>query len=383
MACDSSSTLTSSPTSSLTFPNVPSSQNANQPSHLSKDIQTIVKDQQVYASTAFLSGDDARAQERQRQLELAAAAAKKAAEEEAARIEAAKVRKDPACPSYHGGFAEQALQMVPVGGGLIFAKSDASAELGAVPPLPKAKPATPAMDPTLPVATGDVGLGGADGAAEAANAQSAMADSASNLLNLLLEVPYKRGVHTVSVNQRYLNHEPTFDAAFELMPAQASFGTLRAGCIYRFRMILVNVSNLPQRFVVKSPPGVKIVYTPGVAAPGLTVPMEVELYETAAGSVREIVTIVTEREEISIPVSATVLAPDEHEASNSPAPAAGVRMLAMAPRDPELGKTVPLTVRDVGAGTKRFQAPERKWEGTRPDFNAEGSDDEEAEMQLQ
>lgn len=458
MACDSSSTLTSSPTSSLTFPNVPSSQNANQPSHLSKDIQTIVKDQQVYASTAFLSGDDARAQERQRQLELAAAAAKKAAEEEAARIEAAKVRKDPACPSYHGGFAEQALQMVPVGGGLIFAKSDASAELGAAPPLPKAKPATPAMDPTLPVATGDVGLGGADGAAEAANAQSAMADSASNLLassldksrpaggmtsvpplsqklsapfaaeppvlpppaqrlnsrvpprvdgsvrpskvpaptvseqpaqanpnllNLLLEVPYKRGVHTVSVNQRYLNHEPTFDAAFELMPAQASFGTLRAGCIYRFRMILVNVSNLPQRFVVKSPPGVKIVYTPGVAAPGLTVPMEVELYETAAGSVREIVTIVTEREEISIPVSATVLAPDEHEASNSPAPAAGVRMLAMAPRDPELGKTVPLTVRDVGAGTKRFQAPERKWEGTRPDFNAEGSDDEEAEMQLQ
>ena len=55
----------------------------------------------------------------------------------------------------------------------------------------------------------------------------------------------------------------------------------------------------------------------------------------------------------------------------------------MAPRDPELGKTVPLTVRDVGAGTKRFQAPERKWEGTRLDFNAEGSDDEEAEMQLQ
>ena len=29
-------------------------------------------------------------------------------------------------------------------------------------------------------------------------------------------------------------------------------------------------------------------------------------------------------------------------------------MLATVPRDPELGKTVPLTVRDVSEGTKRF-----------------------------
>ena len=33
-----------------------------------------------------------------------------------------------------------------------------------------------------------------------------------NMRNLLLEVPYKRGIRTTSVNQRYLTHEQTFDA---------------------------------------------------------------------------------------------------------------------------------------------------------------------------
>ena len=70
------------------------------------------------------------------------------------------------------------------------------------------------------------------------------AASNPNLMNLLLEVPYKRGVHTVSVNQRYLNHEPTFDAAFELLPARADFGVLAVGRVYRFPLKLVNVSNL-------------------------------------------------------------------------------------------------------------------------------------------
>lgn len=345
-------------------------QMASQPTHLSEDIQSVVGDQQVYASTAFLSGDDARAQERERQQGLAAAAAAARAAEELAAIEAAKVRKDPACPSYHGGFAEQTLQMVPVGGPMTYATSDVSDQLGVAPPVPKAtKPSTPAMDPTLPVATGDSGLGDTEKAGEEATAASLAAEGASkllaspfdtsrkggmmsvpplsqklhqpfaaeppalpppaqrlntrvpprvdggvraskvpaptvsetpananpNLLNLLLEVPYKRGVHTVSVNQRYLNHEPTFDAAFELMPAMAAFGTLRAGCIYRFRMILVNVSNLPQRFVVKHGPSAKVVYKPGVAAPGLTVPMEVEVYETEPHELREVVTVVTER----------------------------------------------------------------------------------------
>ena len=386
---------------------------------------------------------------------MQAAAAAKAAAAEAAAIEAAKIRKDPACPSYHNGFDDQVLPTIAIGGNLTFAKSDTGDMLGPTPAMPKQpKPATPAMDPTLPVATGDGGFGEGEFGAE--DTQGAPVEAASkllaspfdrsrtggmtavpplsqklhapfaaeppalppaaqrlnsrvpprvdggvraskvtaptvsempaqanpNLLNLLLEVPYKRGVHTVSVNQRYLNHEPTFDAAFELMPAAATFGTLRAGCIYRFRMVLVNVSNLPQRFVVKHSPSAKVVYTPGVAAPGLTVPMEVEIYQTDGGhEIHEVVTVVTEREEISIPVSATVLAAEEHDASGAPLPAAGVRMLATVPRDPELGKTVPLTVRDVSEGTKRFVAPAREWEGTRPNFHADGDSDEDVSLE--
>ena len=115
-----------------------------------------------------------------------------------------------------------------------------------------------------------------------------------NMRNLLLEVPYKRGVRTTSVNQRYLTHEQTFDAGFvrspasspsappspppspspvypsnphptphptpphpgtaptapsaapppqELLPSEANFGTLKAGSLYRLKLKLVNVSS--------------------------------------------------------------------------------------------------------------------------------------------
>ena len=105
-----------------------------------------------------------------------------------------------------------------------------------------------------------------------------------NMRNLLLEVPYKRGVRTTSVNQRYLTHEQTFDAAFvrspssspspspvypstpthtlphphlprhrphrllcrppqEMLPSEANFGTLKAGSLYRLKLKLVNVSS--------------------------------------------------------------------------------------------------------------------------------------------
>jgi len=204
-----------------------------------------------------------------------------------------------------------------------------------------------------------------------------------NLLNLLLEVPYKRGVHTVSVNQRYLNHEPAFDAAFELLPAAAAFGLLRAGGLYRFRLALTNVSNLPQRFVIKQGgQQARVIYTPGVAAPGLTVPIEVELSasDANAGELAETLTIVTEREEILLPVSATILTAEEHEMHGAPPPAAGARLLATGTRDPLLARTVPVTVRDVGAGTKRFIAPPRDPDAPaklRPDFDDDETDEED------
>jgi hypothetical protein len=203
-----------------------------------------------------------------------------------------------------------------------------------------------------------------------------------NLLNLLLEVPYKRGVHTVSVNQRYLNHEPTFDAAFELLPNVAAFGTLRAGCLYRLRLLLTNVSHLPQRFVVKHGQLTKIVCAPGVVAAGLSRELEVELTvpDTHAGPLNETLTIVTEREEILLPVSATVLTAAEHDAQGRPLRAKGVRMLATAPRDTALGQTVPLTTRDMGPGTKRFMAPSRDPEATYDLSYGGDEDDEDADV---
>ena len=424
------------------------------PKHLSKDITEVVNHQQTYTADSFLMGDEARAMEQARREMLAEQAAAKAAEEEAAAIEAAKIRKHPSMPSFTGGFEARKLQMVPVGGALTFSGSAVGNELGVAPPyVAPTEPPPKAADPALPVRA--TGAADAEEEAEEASATKGAeallassldshrsggkmsvppltqslkaqpfaeppslpppahrmsarvpprvdggermekvlapvvseqpAQAAPNLLNLLLEVPYKRGVHTVSVNQRYLNHEPTFDPAFELLPAAAQFGALRAGCIYRFRLILTNVSNLPQRFVVKPGQQAKIVCQPGVVAAGLSRDLEVELNvpESSAGPLAENVTFVTEREEILLPVVATVLSPDEHDAQGHPPFAPGVRMIATAPRDSQLGRTVPLTTRDLGPGTKRFDLIERGVypatgrDPERPAFNFDYGLDEE------
>ena len=123
------------------------------------------------------------------------------------------------------------------------------------------------------------------------------------------------------------NPAPTFQPAFELMPAAASFGTLRAGCLYRLPFKLINVSAIPQvrtarpkiiklklnpapenkkqatlggikpqlrperkrsprphavaalqRFSLRGGSAAfKVIYRPGVAASGMSVPIEVEI----------------------------------------------------------------------------------------------------------
>lgn len=213
-----------------------------------------------------------------------------------------------------------------------------------------------------------------------------------NMPNLLLEVPYKRGVHTVSINQRYMNHEPTFDAGFELTPAAAAFGTLKVGYVARLQFRLTNVSNLPQRFAIKGPRGgtgaVSVVYTPGVAAAGLSVPIEIEVCSRVGAELHEVVTVVTEREEITLPVSATILDDEAYgffvEASRSQQAKALKlpRIVSASPRDPALSRTVPPRVDEAALGTKRFHAPPRDLGYTRPDFFAEPpSDDDEEEPQ--
>lgn len=230
----------------------------------------------------------------------------------------------------------------------------------------------------------------------------AAATANPNMRNLLLEVPYKRGVRTASVNQRYLTHEQTFDAAFELLPASASFGVLKAGSLYRLKLKLVNVSNLPQRFRFEAHGSaaaagiVKLIYTPGVAAAGMAVPVEVEVGSDETAEVREVVTVLTEREEISLPISASILEADayaEYLASSKSGQRKGPavpRLVSTSLRTPGLHKTMAARVGDQSAGALRGLAPKTRGgskpgdeEATpykRPDFFAEPlSDGEEPE----
>ena len=212
-------------------------------------------------------------------------------------------------------------------------------------------------------------------------------------------------MRTASVNQRYLTHEQTFDAAFELLPASASFGVLKAGSLYRLKLKLVNVSNLPQRFRFEAHGSgaasgiVKLVYTPGVAAAGMAVPVEVEVGSDETAEVREVVTVLTEREEISLPISATILEADayaEYLASSKSGQRKGPavpRLVSTSLRNPGLHKTMAARVGDQSAGAMRGLAPktrgglgldDEEGEATvykRPDFFAEPlSEDEEPEQ---
>ena len=113
----------------------------------------------------------------------------------------------------------------------------------------------------------------------------------------------------------------------------------------------------------------------------MSVEVEVELCEESACEVSEMATILTEREEIALPVTASVVAAEDPSA---PMTTLGgrprhVRLLATAPRDPALGRTLPRTTRDVDAGTKRFEPPARQPEYVRPDFFAEPLSDGEEE----
>lgn len=210
-----------------------------------------------------------------------------------------------------------------------------------------------------------------------------------NMRNLLLEVPYKRGVRTTSINQRYLTHEQTFDAAFELLPSEANFGTLKAGSLYRLKLKLVNVSSLPQRFRFEAhgpaaaSGALKVVYTPGVAAAGMSMPVEVEVASAEPLEIHEIVTAVTEREEISLPISAHILADEAYgeyiATSASRKGPLAPRLVSASLRSPELHKTLSIKVGDASAGALRGLAP--KTRGRRPDFFAEPKSDGEPESE--
>ena len=216
-----------------------------------------------------------------------------------------------------------------------------------------------------------------------------MAGSNPNMKGLLVEVPYKRDVRTTSVNQRYLNTEQKFHAAFELMPHTAAFGKLKAGHVYRLPLKLINVSHLPQRFTLKegASAALRAVYRPGMVAAGTSVPLELEVSSESAVEVRETLTILTEREEITLPVTASVLEPDAYaeyvaaygRGERRPPGQAPPRLLATTARPADLEKVLAPRAGDNLGFTKGWAKPVKAPEtrGEAPDFFGEPPSDED------
>ena len=104
----------------------------------------------------------------------------------------------------------------------------------------------------------------------------------------------------------------------------------------------------------------------------MTAAIEIEIGASYPMEVDELVTFVTERERITLPVTASILAPDEHdgsqalrrrqreEASTTGAPTP--RLLSTTLRDPELLKTVRLQPGQA-ALSKKFSTPRAEEEG--------------------
>jgi len=446
LRCTRFSQLTAS---SLVLPLL--SQYKGVPTHLSRDIGSEVSSAMAHTARAYQLAQGAKVREGAMDEETDASIRDLTLTATLMAVDELQPRKSADAPSNTGGYQERRPKLLTVGGELRFADSLVKSQLGAPPALNLTLPsAAAAADASAPMPTGGASACGPSAASAAPAAAAAPpppnpsapaaptvtkmmqsvypmemppmlpppanrmngrippridgsnraakvpaphvseqpAAANPNLSNLLLEVPYKRGVHTISINQRYMNHDPTLDAAFELLPSAASFGCVRVGCVARLKLKLVNVSNLPQRFVIKGPRGgsgaISVVYTPGVAAPGISIPLEVEVCSKVAADIREVVTVVTEREEIALAVDATVL-DGEAYAAHLAALDGGKpkltlpRIIGAEPRDPALYKTVPRHVDEPTLGTKRFTVPERNLGYTRPDFFAEPPSDDEME----
>jgi len=380
---------------------------------------------QAKAAQDFLHAEAGKRRAAQEALEAAAAKAVAAEAARLAAIDASKHRKPADAPSLNGAYASRLVKPTPYGGAALdwgtsetlehvtaaaataaIAAAARAAAVAAAPPLAPELPAVetpprhpeppPPPDETLREEAGATGVTGADRAADSpvgawgqwghdaaaepspgfsvatrGRGAEQMASSHPNMRNLLVEVPYKRGVRTLSINQRLLSQEtnpsPTFQPAFELMPASAPFGKLRAGCIYRLRLKLVNVSAIPQRFNVRcQSAALRLVFRPGVAAPGMAVPFEVEVGCEEPAEIHEIVKVVTERESISLPVSASVLSDEAYETylgsarvKSVPAGTAVPRLLSTSMRDPALLKSFALRPGDTDAGRLKGLAPTR------------------------
>jgi hypothetical protein len=104
--------------------------------------------------------------------------------------------------------------------------------------------------------------------------------------------------------------ESTFPT-FAFLPATADFGLLRKGVTYRMTCVLANKGHTNSRFQVQQPdqsPSVhmRVLYRPGMVAPGLERRLEIELCALVEGSVQGVLIVRTEKSVFRLPIFAQV-----------------------------------------------------------------------------
>lgn len=105
--------------------------------------------------------------------------------------------------------------------------------------------------------------------------------------------------------------------SFTLQPQVAQFGTVTRGLTYRMALMLTNTGVESGRFVVSQPALPKgsdmllrVLYRPGIVAPGMQKKLELELYAGEEGDFANSVTIRTPRFTFNLPVIAVVVDPN-------------------------------------------------------------------------
>jgi CRISPR-associated protein Cas5t len=149
-------------------------------------------------------------------------------------------------------------------------------------------------------------------------------------------------------------------ASFVLQPASVELGPVRKGHTYRVVVTLTNVGSVTGRFQVVQPrPAserddlvhMKVLYRPGLVAPGLQRRLEVELYAGSTGQIDEAIEVRSEQHVFTLPVHATVLSDADfhaHQANSSSA--AGSTASVASVLAPHLAATYE---RDFPASPKR------------------------------
>ncbi|XP_022082066.1 sperm-associated antigen 17-like isoform X2 [Acanthaster planci] len=164
----------------------------------------------------------------------------------------------------------------------------------------------------------------------------------------VLEDPVRRKVNTSSIAGAEAKGIAPLSKmrGFELVPGEVHFGTLREGCTYAFSVHLKNCGIDTCRYKVKQPPpatGLQVVYTPGPVSAGMKAVLELQLYAIAVGvtgdsgqgSIGHHVEIITEMEQLYLPVTANILTANEYDerchTQGTPRVSAGVRLISARP----------------------------------------------------